>query len=839
MNFKVFTVKQKMLWLLLPIIIVVVLVLTVFANLLTKDLLENKYLEDMNYMESYAILALNQIDAGFAMLDSQLEKDMSEAVLTFKNLYEASGSNVDLGNIKSQMNNVYDLIVIDSETAVVDTTMPEAKGFNFTTFDPVLGEKINALRLGNDVVHERIRTNVGTGLLSKFSYVPANNHEVLLEIVYNDAHFSNVVSTLEPVSTLEMLADINPIVQEIKVYDIYGYQFTNSGEKFEPTDESLAIVKKAITDNNFEIKEEKITKRVIYLPDKGVSGLSDHSRILEISFNASEMFTLINRVSLLVFSIGLAIILITIGLIYYGVRRITTPISNLSNAAISVSGGDYEVQVIVPANDFDEISQLSRVFNTMTVKISDAYKEIENKLNITLQSMGDGLISTGEDGNVELMNKVAEEITGWSIEEAFGKSLDEVMILTKSSIGNATQSKTYYEESTIDYEILLNKMGSETAVEKSISPIFDREGLERGQVIVFRDVTDRNEKLNKIEYLSYHDQLTGAFNRRYFEGAMKRLNHSENLPITLIMIDVNGLKLINDAFGHTMGDKLLKTASQYIQSACRNEDIFSRIGGDEFVLLLPQTDTEVAELIMKRIYQEMSDKVMDKIILSLSYGIATKYDVESSLNEIFKVAEDHMYRKKLSESLSMRYQMIEVVLKTLYEKNERERFHSERVSEISMKLGEVLGLEPDEIKELKATGLMHDIGKIAIDLSLLDKPDALTSAERLEIERHPEVGYQMLKSINEFSKISEFVLSHHEKWDGSGYPRNLKGNEIPLQARIVAIADFYDAMSTERPYKNALNKQEVMEELKARSGYDFDPYLTGVFLKLLTNDIAI
>lgn len=839
MNFKVFTVKQKMLWLFLPMIVVVVLVLTIFANLLTKDLLLEKYTNDMNYMESYAIMALNQIDSGFAMLDNQLEKDMTEGVLTFKKLYEASIPNVNLTDIKAQMDNVYDLVIIDSETKVVDTTLLEAVNFDFKAFDPVLGEKINNIRLGDTVVHEKIRTNVTTGLLSKFSYVSADNHNVLLEIVYSDDHFSNLVSKLEPVKTMENLALINPIIQDIKVYDIYGYQYTHTGEKYKPTEESTSVVERALIEHKFEVVSGNMTKRVVYISDQGVNPLSDHSRIIEITFNSSQINTLINRVSLLVFSTGFFIVLITIGWVYFGIRRITTPISRLSAAANSVANGNYEIQVQGLPTEIDEISQLTRVFNKMTVKISDAYKDIENKLKITLQSMGDGLIATNESGQIEVMNKVAEDITGWTISEAYGKPLYEVLILTKPLVRSASEHGSYYDEETIDYEYLFTKRGDEIPIEKNISAIMDKDGIQKGQVVVFRDVTDQNEKISKIEYLSYHDQLTGAYNRRYFEGAMKRLNRLENLPITLVMIDVNGLKLINDAFGHAAGDKLLKTASQFMQSACRSEDIFSRIGGDEFVLLLPKTDMDVAEQIMKRIYQETVDKAMDNMILSVSYGMATKYDVDTSLNEIFKIAEDHMYRKKLSESLSMRYQMIEVVLKTLYEKNERERFHSERVSDISVKIGEALNLELDEIKELKATGLMHDIGKIAIDLTLLDKPDALTSAERLEIERHPEVGYQMLKSINEFSKISEYVLSHHEKWDGSGYPRNLTGEEIPLQARIVAIADFYDAMSTERPYKKALNKQEVIEALEKRSGIDFDPFLTGVFLNLLMSDINL
>ena len=339
----------------------------------------------------------------------------------------------------------------------------------------------------------------------------------------------------------------------------------------------------------------------------------------------------------------------------------------------------------------------------------------------------------------------------------------------------------------------------------------------------------------KLEYLSYNDQLTGLYNRRFFEEELNRLDVERNLPITLILGDVNGLKLINDSFGHLMGDDLLKKVAEAIKKGCREDDIIARLGGDEFVILLPKTDTLQAEQIVKRIKAAAAKEQVGSMDLSISFGFQTKKNVEESIREIFKKAEDFMYREKLFESPSMRGKAINAIINALHEKNEREEQHSQRVSELSKSIGEAIGLSDREVQELKTAGLLHDIGKIAIDENILNKPGKLTASEWREMRQHPEKGYRILSTINDMSEIADYVLYHHERWDGKGYPKGLKGEEIPLMSRILSVADAYDAMTSSRSYRSEVKEEVAIEELRKNAGIQFDPQIVSIFIQSVLN----
>jgi len=353
--------------------------------------------------------------------------------------------------------------------------------------------------------------------------------------------------------------------------------------------------------------------------------------------------------------------------------------------------------------------------------------------------------------------------------------------------------------------------------------------------VLWRDISERKQMEQVLEYLIFHDQLTGLYNRRFFETELKRLDVERNLPLTIVMADVNGLKLVNDSLGHTNGDELLKKVAEVMQKGCRADDIVARLGGDEFVILLPKTDTKEAEHIIKRIEALALVEKIGSVGLSVSFGYETKDTENEKIQVVLKKAEDHMYKKKLFESPSMRGETINTIISTLHEKNKREEQHSYRVSAICQSIGQAIGLPEEDIKELKTVGLLHDIGKIAIDENILNKPGKLTADEWDKIRSHPEVGYRILNTVNDMSEMAEFVLAHHERWDGKGYPKGLKGEQIPLQSRIIAIADAYDAMTSERSYRDALSEQVAINELKKNAGIQFDPLLIEIFIEEVWN----
>lgn len=451
------------------------------------------------------------------------------------------------------------------------------------------------------------------------------------------------------------------------------------------------------------------------------------------------------------------------------------------------------------------------------------------------RNSSDAIVRFDQHHRIVDINEKFHALFGYDIDEIRGKELDSVIAL-KEKLAEANQL-TYNLMSGQEVSIESVRYGADGKPRdvsvKGVPVILNNEII--GGYAIYADISERKKAEREIVYISYHDQLTGLYNRRFFEEELKRLDTERNLPITVIMADVNGLKLINDAFGHAAGDKLLVKTAEIIRKECRADEIIARLGGDEFVILLPGTNAEGAEKIIKRIRKACEGITLKSMELSISLGSDTKVSSTQDIKEILKNAEDYMYRDKLFESPSIRARTILAITNSLHEKNKREEQHSKRVSRLCEAAGAAMKQTEQEINELKTLGLLHDIGKIAIDDKILNKQVKLTPDELSEIRRHPEIGYRILSSVNDMAEMAEFVLAHHERWDGKGYPKGLKGKEIPLQARIVAVADAYDAMTGERNYRKPLTEAEAAEELERNAGTQFDPEIVRIFLEKVLN----
>lgn len=360
---------------------------------------------------------------------------------------------------------------------------------------------------------------------------------------------------------------------------------------------------------------------------------------------------------------------------------------------------------------------------------------------------------------------------------------------------------------------------------------------QKGQfAVLVTDITEQKEYQKNLIYLSYHDQLTGLHNRRFFEEELMRMDISNNLPISIIMFDVNGLKIINDSFGHTFGDELLKKSAEILKKGSRPDDIIARLGGDEFVILLSNTDAHETVQIANNIKELSGKEKILNIELSISYGYDTKTTVEQDLMDVMANAENHMYRHKLYERTSMRSKTIDIIMNTLFEKSNRESEHSKRVSKLCESIASELHFSKAHIDQIRIAGLIHDIGKISVEEKILNTTGRLDNDEWQGIIKHPESGWRILSSSNEFSELAQFVLDHHEKYDGNGYPNGLKGEAIPIEARIIAVADSYDAMTSLRTYKKVMSKEEAVDELLRCSGTHFDPEIVDVFVNKVISD---
>jgi len=351
------------------------------------------------------------------------------------------------------------------------------------------------------------------------------------------------------------------------------------------------------------------------------------------------------------------------------------------------------------------------------------------------------------------------------------------------------------------------------------------------------DISDQKKREEEIIYLNYHDVLTGLYNRRYLEEITSKYDQEEYYPLSVIIGDINGLKLINDTLGHIEGDRIIVTIAEILNKCCRKQDIIARTGGDEFYIFLPNTQYEEAEAIMKEIHKLCEDyskaNKEDVHHISISLGCGTKKTDKDSLMDIMKDAEGNMYRDKLLHNKSLHSSVLSSMKSTLYAKSQETQEHAQRLIDLSKAIGHRMNLTEKELNELEILSSLHDIGKIGISDTLLNKPDKLTNEEWMEMRKHPEIGYRIAMSIPGLAPIAEYILCHHERYDGKGYPQGLKGDEIPVLSRILSVVDAYDAMTSNRSYRKAMSKEKAIEEIKKCSGNQFDPNIVDLFLKIV------
>jgi diguanylate cyclase (GGDEF)-like protein/PAS domain S-box-containing protein/putative nucleotidyltransferase with HDIG domain len=476
---------------------------------------------------------------------------------------------------------------------------------------------------------------------------------------------------------------------------------------------------------------------------------------------------------------------------------------------------------------------------TGTVRDIDHLKriEIENNRQTALivsiiDSIPDLIFYKDLEGRYIGCNEAFAEFCGRPKDEVLGKTDHELFSVAEADWFRYIDNKMVTEKTQReDEELVTYPDGSKRMLDTLKTPYWSLDGSVEGIIGISRDVTERKQKDEEIHYVAFHDYLTGLYNRRFYEEELHRLDVERNLPLTVVMGDVNGLKLVNDSFGHDNGDLLLQKTAQIMKANCRNDDIIARFGGDEFVMLLPNTTADAAEIILDRIHDNLSKESVNGIKLSVSFGRHTKNQADETIELITKGAEDNMYRNKLLVASSVRSKTIDIIMNTLYEKNNREMLHSKRVSKLCEKIAIQMKLEKSTIEQLKVAGLFHDIGKIGIDEKILNSPDRLTKAQWVEMKKHSEIGYRILSGSEEFAEIAKFVLEHQEKWDGTGYPRGISGSDISLEARIIGLADAFDAMTRPRAYGDVFTVEQALIEIKRCAGTHFDPQVSEIFVE--------
>jgi diguanylate cyclase (GGDEF)-like protein/PAS domain S-box-containing protein len=457
------------------------------------------------------------------------------------------------------------------------------------------------------------------------------------------------------------------------------------------------------------------------------------------------------------------------------------------------------------------------------------FKTERKNFEALFKNSSDAIAIVDNENKVLEVNEKFEKLFAYEQEEIKGKDIDS-LIVSKDKIEEAKNFTELLFKDKVDSveTVRYDKYGNPKDIELKGIPIL-LDGKPVGGYASYTDISARKAFEKDILFMSYHDQLTGIYNRRYYEEKLKELDTEKNYPLSLVMADLNGLKLANDAFGHSFGDKLLIKTAEILNNSLKGEEFVSRMGGDEFIIVLPNKSPEELREYINKLSEEIYKTRIGTIDLSVSFGWETKTKEDQDIIELMNKAESYMYKRKLSESPSMISSTIKIIISTLHEKNKREKLHSERVGEICEAIGREMGFDQEEISELKLIGLMHDIGKIGIDEKILNKDGKLTPEEYEEIKKHPEIGYRILSSANQMSDIAEYTLAHHERWDGKGYPNGIAEKEIPLVSRIIAVADAFDAMTSERTYRQPLSEKQAVEELRKNAGTQFDPVIVKIF----------
>ena len=387
-----------------------------------------------------------------------------------------------------------------------------------------------------------------------------------------------------------------------------------------------------------------------------------------------------------------------------------------------------------------------------------------------------------------------------------------------------------------EYEIIAKNKGRKWVLEIG-QPIYNPDGSVQALEGIIIDISELKMREAQVDYLNEHDYLTGLHNRNYLEKQKILMESMASRPITVVICDINGVRLVNDAFSPAEGDHLITDIACLLQSFCREHDVISRTGGDEFTLLLPNTsEQETIALVDQMLRAVERYNLRDRnnpYEVSLSFGFHTTVDTSVSIEQATVNAEEHLNHRKLLNQKSSHNAILSSIMATLYARSQETEEHGKRLTRWTRMIGEEMNLDQRSLDDLMLLSMLHDIGKIGIDDRVLNKPDPLTPEEWALMKRHSEIGHKIVLSTPDLGHIAQYILCHHEKWDGHGYPIGLKGEEIPLPSRILSVADAYDAMTEDRVYRRALSQAEALDEIEQCKGTQFDPQIAEIFVRLV------
>lgn len=518
--------------------------------------------------------------------------------------------------------------------------------------------------------------------------------------------------------------------------------------------------------------------------------------------------------------------------------------SILESCTDDIASNNYSNSELLPKYKklVDNYKKLLK-FTKKVVKISDAQgktlKDREYKIKSLLDNSNQGFLSFGKDllvdeeYSVECIRIFDKKIKKDNIALLLSDNYEQQQYYT-NAFSSAFREKSEERLKLLPTRININNRHIDVRYK-----LIDWLEEDYAILIILTDITEKIKTEAKVKYLSEHDSLTSLYNRFYIDKQIPQIITTANLPISIILADMNGLKLTNDVFGHQKGDELIVSVAKIFRTCCRAKDIIARWGGDEFLIILPATGPSDCQKIVEDINAACLEACRDVVDISFSIGTATMAGLNQNITDLFAVAESRMYKNKLLSQKTVRMNIVKKMATVLETRSIIPSGHIIRAKEIAGKFADLLGYGAESIEKnnLMLVATLHDVGKLAIPEDILKKPGPLTPREWEIVKNCSEIGYRMAQSIGE-PGVAETILSLRESWDGTGYPNGLKGEQIPYLSRIFAIIDAFDLMTSDRVYRSAISQDEALAEIRSQSGLQFDPTLSNLFCSHFGFDIS-